>query len=161
MRNLALTEAPDTQEHDAHMSTWWVARLECTFSLESFNLGGRSGFFQLLGSQGRSYVPRWETFWGAPKFTTSQHRSRSDACILDYIALDFRSESANRIENASHRKGDFLQRTSHCTNRLFLDERQIIHLLCARLRYDLYDFFRGCFWAFIQDKEREQAQNTP
>ena len=25
-----------------------------------------------------------------------------------------------------------------------LDERQITHLICARLRYDLYDFFRGC-----------------
>ena len=26
-----------------------------------------------------------------------------------------------------------------------LDERQIAHLICARLKYDLYDFFRGCF----------------
>ena len=26
-----------------------------------------------------------------------------------------------------------------------LDERQITHLICARLKYDLYDFFRGCF----------------
>ena len=25
----------------------------------------------------------------------------------------------------------------------FLDERQITHLICARLKYDLYDFFRG------------------
>ena len=24
-----------------------------------------------------------------------------------------------------------------------LDERQITHLICARLKYDLYDFFRG------------------
>ena len=29
-----------------------------------------------------------------------------------------------------------------------LDERQITHLICARLKYDLYDFFRGRFWAF-------------
>ena len=42
-----------------------------------------------------------------------------------------------------------------------LDDRQITHLICARLKYDLYDFFRGCFWAFIQEKERKQAQNTP
>ena len=27
----------------------------------------------------------------------------------------------------------------------FLDEGQITHLICARLKYDLYDFFRGCF----------------
>ena len=33
--------------------------------------------------------------------------------------------------------------------------------ICARLKYDLYDFFRRCFWAFIQEKERMQAQNTP
>ena len=26
---------------------------------------------------------------------------------------------------------------------VFLDERQITHLICARLKYDLYDFFRG------------------
>ena len=26
-----------------------------------------------------------------------------------------------------------------------IDERQITHLICARLKYDLYDFFRGCF----------------
>ena len=24
-----------------------------------------------------------------------------------------------------------------------IDERQITHLICARLKYDLYDFFRG------------------
>ena len=24
-----------------------------------------------------------------------------------------------------------------------LDERQITHLICARLKYDLYEFFRG------------------
>ena len=28
---------------------------------------------------------------------------------------------------------------------IILDERQITHLICARLKYDLYDFFRGCF----------------
>ena len=53
------------------------------------------------------------------KFTTSRHRNRSDACIVAYIAVDFRSESTNRSENASHRKGHFLQCTSHCRNRLF------------------------------------------
>ena len=29
--------------------------------------------------------------------------------------------------------------------RSVLDEGQITHLICARLKYDLYDFFRGCF----------------
>ena len=31
----------------------------------------------------------------------------------------------------------------------FVDERQITHLICARLKYDLYDFFRGVFGPFI------------
>ena len=30
-----------------------------------------------------------------------------------------------------------------------LDELQITHLICARLKYDLYDFFRGCLGPFI------------
>ena len=42
-----------------------------------------------------------------------------------------------------------------------IDDRQITHLICARLKYDLYDFFRGVSGAFIQEKERKQAQNTP
>ena len=45
---------------------------------------------------------------------------------------------------------------------LFLDERQITHLICAPLKYDLYDFFRGCFWGLVyKRKSRKQAQNTP
>ena len=39
------------------------------------------------------------------KFTTSRYCNRSDA-------VDFCSKSASRSENASHHKGDFLQRTS-------------------------------------------------
>ena len=43
-----------------------------------------------------------------------------------------------------------------------IDERQITHLSCARLKYDLYDFFRGCFWgAFIQEKEQEAGPKHP
>ena len=44
---------------------------------------------------------------------------------------------------------------------LCLDERQITHLICARLKYDLYDFFRGCFGAFIQEKEQEAGPKHP
>ena len=44
----------------------------------------------------------------------------------------------------------------------FVDERQITHLICARLKYDLYDFFQGVFFGpFIQEEERKQPQNTP
>ena len=46
-----------------------------------------------------------------PRFLelSSIHRGigRSDAPIAAYIAVDFHSESANRSENASHRKGGF------------------------------------------------------
>ena len=31
---------------------------------------------------------------------------------------------------------------------IVLDERQITHLICARLNYDLYDFFRGVLGLF-------------
>ena len=42
------------------------------------------------------------------------------------------------------------------------DKGQITHLICARLKHDLYDFCRGCFWAFFyKKKNRKQAQNTP
>ena len=47
-----------------------------------------------------------------------------------------------------------------------LDERQITHLICARLKYDLYDFFGGvlCFGAFYTGKRTEsrpKTENTP
>ena len=42
-----------------------------------------------------------------------------------------------------------------------LDEGQITHLICARLKYDLYDFFRGCFWAFSTRKEQEAGPKAP
>ena len=30
-----------------------------------------------------------------------------------------------------------------CVSAQFIDERQITHLICARRKYDLYDFVRG------------------
>ena len=43
-----------------------------------------------------------------------------------------------------------------------LDERQITHLICARLKkHDRYDFFRGCFWPFVQEEEQEAGPKTP
>ena len=43
----------------------------------------------------------------------------------------------------------------------FFDEGQITHLICARLKYDLYDFFRGCFWAFSTRKRTGSRPKTP
>ena len=42
-----------------------------------------------------------------------------------------------------------------------LDERQITHLICARLKYDLYDFFRVLGGPFIQEKEQEARPKPP
>ena len=42
-----------------------------------------------------------------------------------------------------------------------LDERQITRLICARLKYDLYDFFRGCFGAFYTRKRTGSRPKTP
>ena len=42
-----------------------------------------------------------------------------------------------------------------------LNERQITHLICARLKYDLYDFLRGCFGAFYTRKRTGSRPKTP
>ena len=42
-----------------------------------------------------------------------------------------------------------------------LDERQITHLICARLKYDLYGFFRGCVWAFYTRKRKQTGRKHP
>ena len=44
---------------------------------------------------------------------------------------------------------------------MHIDERQIAHLICARLKYDLYDLFRGCFWAFYTRKRKEAGPKHP
>ena len=43
----------------------------------------------------------------------------------------------------------------------FVDEGQITHLICARLKYELYDFLRGCFSAFSTRKRRGSRPKTP
>ena len=42
-----------------------------------------------------------------------------------------------------------------------IDDRQTTHLICARLKYDLYDFFRGCFWASYTRKRKEAGPKRP
>ena len=42
-----------------------------------------------------------------------------------------------------------------------LDERQITHLICARLKFDLYDFLGGVLGPFIQEKEQEAGPTHP
>ena len=45
---------------------------------------------------------------------------------------------------------------------VFFDDGQIAHLICARLKYDLYDFFRGVFLGlFLQEKEQEAGPKHP
>ena len=40
-------------------------------------------------------------------------------------------------------------------------DRQITHLICARLKHDQNDFFGGCFWAFYTRKEQEAGPRHP
>ena len=47
------------------------------------------------------------------------------------------------------------------SEKVHFDEGQITHLICARLKYDLYDFFRGCFWAFSTRKRTGSRPKTP
>ena len=42
-----------------------------------------------------------------------------------------------------------------------IDEGQITHLVCARLKDDLYDFFRGCFGPASCSFLVEKAQKHP
>ena len=56
------------------------------------------------------------------------------------------------------REGGLIWRTPQ---KLFmLVERQITHLICARLKYDLYDFFRGCLGAFYTRKRAGSRPKT-
>ena len=105
------------------------------------------------------------------KLTTSRCRTRSDACMVAYIAVDFRSESADRSEKqmlsciALHKSLAFVSSKAqklrdshrglqkHIASQIwitrFRDHRQITHLICVRLRHLLCDFFRGRFGPFI------------
>ena len=47
-------------------------------------------------------------------------------------------------------------------NLFMFDEGQTTHLICARLKYDLYDFFKGCFGpASCSFSCRKGPKNTP
>ena len=62
-------------------------------------------------------------------------------------------QKRNRQVNAhAFVKNDPLANYPLVSPRMHISERQITHLICARLKYDLYDFFRGCFGAFYTRK---------
>ena len=44
---------------------------------------------------------------------------------------------------------------------LKVDEGQITHLICARLKYDLYDFLGGVFGPFSTRKRTGSRPKTP
>ena len=48
-----------------------------------------------------------------------------------------------------------------CVPGAYFDERQITHLICACLKYDLYDFLGGVLGPFIQEKEQEAGPKHP
>ena len=44
---------------------------------------------------------------------------------------------------------------------VLLDNRQITHLICVRLRNLLYDFLRGVHWAIYIRKQQEGGPKHP
>ena len=69
--------------------------------------------------------------------------SRSDLVLISDHSLDF---SGWQFPISLY---NLVLKSFRQVAQLFLlecvDEGQITHLICARLKYDLYDFFRGCF----------------
>ena len=60
--------------------------------------------------------------------------------------------------------GMFSPLLSFSTHLVFLskiDDRQITHLICVRLKHLLYDFFRGCFGPSIKEKQQEGGPKHP
>ena len=64
--------------------------------------------------------------------------------------------------------GVWRRRATHCVEDFGdfggcggLDEGQITHPICARLKYDLYDFFRGSFWACFLFFSCRKGPKTP
>ena len=56
----------------------------------------------------------------------------------------------------------FPKHLSSVLGRTELDERQITYLICARLKYDLYDLFRGVFGPLVYTRERTGSRpKTP
>ena len=72
-------------------------------------------------------------------------------CSSDSLRYHKKNHSATGfVRQVSRNRGDYI------------DERQITHLICARLKNMIYmTFSGGVFGPFIQEKERKQAQNTP
>ena len=83
---------------------------------------------------------------------------------MAYIAVDLRNERGKRSEkNSALNKWFVAMRIQRAENEGldpswldfpflgrpgFLDERQITHLICARLKYDLYDFWGAVLGLF-------------
>ena len=93
-----------------------------------------------------------------------RHRNRSDACIVAYIAVDFGSKSANRSENASHRKDDFLRRAPRCTNRLLWSNlkpwNRTIRIELS-LWFSWFSWFPWFWWAVQCEKHTTPFWNNP
>ena len=75
-----------------------------------------------------------------------------------------KAESNNKIAQSPRKqfpKSYFAQSIATISRSPSENERQVTHLICARLKYDLYDFFRGCFWAFYTRKTKEAGPKHP
>ena len=87
----------------------------------------------------------FQMFWGAPKERRRRHVEKrfSKRMFLEspFLLCPFKVCSKGAPGNL---KGAEKKRTLQ-KRPFYLDDRQITHLICARLKYDLYDFFWRCF----------------
>ena len=54
-----------------------------------------------------------------------------------------------------------LRRQKGAVSQSTIDDRQITHLICVRLKHLLYDFLRGILGLLHKKNNRKEAQNTP
>ena len=108
------------------------------------------------------FVFDFQGVWG-PRFVHSGEGkvdTRWAAMISDWICLFFCLRSGEELNGML-----VMARAGQCWQNilqfLLLDERQITHLICARLKYDRYDFIRGCFWAFYTRERKEAGPKHP
>ena len=85
--------------------------------------------------------------------------NRACACVTRAILVLLRSGGANPL--FSWTECTFVIFAIFVKTPCFLNEGQITHLICARLKYDLFDFFRGCFWAYSTRKRTGSRPKTP
>ena len=86
------------------------------------------------------------------------NETREDSLACNLSSLD--RACANSIKTSACRVSLNIP-PPNVKNLLPLDDRQITHLICVRLKHLLYDFSRGCFGPSKKENNRKEAQTPP